>query len=402
MIFLVTLVVSTVVAAVVGFGTSRLGDLIADRISGNDGWEDLAELGGADQKRVVVKEDSAVIEAVEKVKPTVVNIVVTKDLNQYYEEYGNSLGNGLFDFFGGFDWNRSNTNGQSEPLEIGGGTGFVISAEGLILTNRHVVEDDTADYTVVTAEGDQLPAKVLARDSLNDIAVVKVEKTMPAVAELGDSDALEAGQTVIAIGNSMGEYANSVTKGVVSGVGRAISAGNGYGEAEDLENVIQTDAAINPGNSGGPLINIDGQVIGINTAIDVSGQLLGFAIPINDAKSAVDSVKKTGRISRPWIGVRYVMVDSEIAKKNDLPVDYGALVVRGSSREELAVVPGSPANKAGIVENDIILEFEGTKIDADHTLSDLILKKKVGDRVELKIWHQGEEKTVKLILTERN
>ena len=200
----------------------------------------------------------------------------------------------------------------------------------------------------------------------------------------------------------MGEYHNTVTKGVVSGLGRAITAGDEFGQAvEQLENIIQTDAAINPGNSGGPLINIDGQVIGINTAIDGGGQLIGFAIPINDAKADIQSVKKEGKIIRPFLGVRYQIINKEVAEKNDLKYDYGAIILRGENKEDLAITPGSPADKAGLVENDIILEVNGQKIDEKNTLSKIIAKKKAGDELTLKIFSKDKEKEIKVKLEEK-
>ena len=185
----------------------------------------------------------------------------------------------------------------------------------------------------------------------------------------------------------------------MSGIGRTIVAGGASG-SERLEGVIQTDAAINPGNSGGPLVNLAGQVVGINTAIDRQGQLIGFAIPINTAKKVIESVEKHGRIVRPYLGVRYIMLNKQIAEDNNLDVDYGALIVRGEKRTELAVIPGSPADKAGLVENDIILEVNGVKVDENNSLAKLIQQYNVGDVITLKIWHKGEEKEVQVKLGE--
>ena len=213
---------------------------------------------------------------------------------------------------------------------IGGGTGFVIdSAKGLILTNRHVVDDTEADYTVLTNDGKKYEAKVLIRDSGNDLAIAQIKDAKLPALEFGDSDKIQIGQTVIAIGNALGEYRNTVTKGVISGTARNVVAGDSQGSSESLEGVFQTDAAINPGNSGGPLVNLSGQVIGINTAVNREGQLIGFAIPSNEAKRLVDNYQKYGKVVRPYLGIRYVLVTSEIARANDLSVDYGALVVRG-------------------------------------------------------------------------
>ncbi len=322
-------------------------------------------------QNLTVQEDSAAEEATTKVSPSVVSIVVSKELGSYYKNY-------------------------SSYQEIGGGTGFVISEDGLILTNRHVVTDQEADYTVVMSDDTTYDAEVLSRDPVNDLAILKIEAEDLEVVELGDSSDLNSGQTVIAIGNSLAEYQNTVTKGIISGLARDLGG--------DLTNLIQTDASINQGNSGGPLINLSGQVIGINVAIDRSelAEGIGFAIPIDDAKSAIESVQKYGRIIRPMLGIRYIPLTDEIAQENNLDYNYGALIIRGSNPNQLAVIPGSPADKAGLVENDIILEIDGTKIDEETNLSNLINKKSVGDTVVLKIYHDGEESEVTTELTEMN
>ncbi len=221
---------------------------------------------------------------------------------------------------------------------------------------------------------------------------------MPVV-ELGDSDKLEVGQKVIAIGNALGQYQNSVTTGVVSGIGRIITASDFTGASnETLENVIQTDAAINPGNSGGPLVNIIGQVIGINTAVDLEGQLIGFAIPINMAKSAIKSVIEKGRVIRPMIGVRYIPITKDFAASNNLSVSEGAFVYGGKG--ELAVIPGSPAAKAGIKEEDIITKVGDDKIDQNNSLAVLVQKYEVGEKVELTILRDGKETIIEVTLAE--
>jgi len=289
--------------------------------------------------------------------------------------------------------------------KVGGGTGFVVLRDkGLILTNKHVVSDKDADYTVVTNNGNEFKAKVLARDPFNDIAILKIENKdfdLPAL-DLGDSDKLKIGQTVIAIGNALGEYRNTVTKGVVSGIGRKVIAGGVLGQSETLEGVIQTDAAINSGNSGGPLIDLNARVVGINTAISRQGQLIGFSIPINQAKNVIESVEKHGRIVRPFLGVRYTLINEKIAETNNLEVDYGALIIKGSAQEELAVIPGSPADKAGLVENDIILKVNGNKVGQENSLSKLIQKHQPGDVIDLLVYHKGEEKELQATLEEYN
>jgi len=235
---------------------------------------------------------------------------------------------------------------------------------------------------------------------LNDIAILKIEgKDLPCV-ELGDSLGLKVGQSVIAIGNALGEFRNTVSTGVISGLSRSVTAGGVGIGTEQLIGVIQTDASVNPGNSGGPLLNIAGQAIGINTAVAQGAENIGFAIPINEVKNAFQSVKENGRIIRPWLGIRYALINKEIAEANKLSVDYGALIIRGEEQTDLAVIPGSPADKAGLEENDIILEIGGQKINEDNPLIKAISRFKVGDEIELKILHKGGEKRVKVVLEE--
>jgi len=355
------------------------------------------------------------IMAVEQASPSVVSIIVTKEITTYYGNPQSPLNDffknwsfGFDDFFGGpripENWGPNPPKEEKkEKKQVGGGTGFIISSEdGLILTNKHVVSDTEAEYSVITNDGEKYDAEVLARDPFNDIAILKIEAPHLIEISLGDSDKLKIGQTVIAIGNALGEYRNTVTKGVISGISRKVIAGDAHGSSEVLENVIQTDAAINFGNSGGPLINLQGEVIGINTAINVEGQLIGFAIPVNQAKQVIESVKKYGYIMRPYIGVRYTLINKDIVEKNNLEVDHGALIVRGPKESDLAVIPGSPANKAGLVENDIILEVDKEKITEEYSLSKAIQKHQPGDEIELKVYHQGEEKIINLILEEYN
>lgn len=346
---------------------------------------------------VTVKEESAITEAVKKASSAVVSIIVTKDIPIIENYWSDPFG----DFFFPFRVPEQRQNG-TEKKEIGGGTGFIITEDGMIITNKHVVSAEDAEYTVLMNNEEKYEAKILARDDTNDLAILKINKNNLPTVELGNSDDIVIGQTVIAIGNALGEFRNTVSAGVVSGLSRSIVAGgSAAGAAEQLTGVIQTDAAINPGNSGGPLLNIKGQVIGINTAIAQGAQNIGFAIPINDAKFDIESVKEYGRIRKPYLGVRYTMINKTIQQKNNLDFDYGALILRGSEQGDLAVIPGSPADKAGIVENDIILEVDGKKIDQDYPLASAIAKKKIGDKIKLKILHRGEEREVEVALEER-
>lgn len=341
-----------------------------------------------DTKAVTVQEESQTTEVVKNANDAVVSIIITKDLSKMYDSQG------LYPFD-----NFVQLTPPTGKQEIGGGTGFIISKDGLIVTNKHVVSDNDAEYTVLLNNRKSYAAKVTATDPMNDLAFVKIETTedLPTL-QLGDSEALQVGQTVIAIGNALGEYRNTVTKGIVSALARTVTAGDSLGAQETLDNVIQTDAAINLGNSGGPLLNLEGQVVGINTAIDSQGQLIGFAIPSSEIAKAVESVQKLGRVVRPMLGVRYVSITEELAKKNDLSVTSGALVVRGTTASQPAVVPDGPADRAGIVEDDIITEISGKKIEGEETLSRIIQQFNPGDEVTITFLHDKVEKkaTVKL------
>jgi serine protease Do len=241
----------------------------------------------------------------------------------------------------------------------------------------------------------------LAKDPVQDLAILKIEGSDFPIVRLGDSDSLQIGQTVIAIGNALGEFQNTVSVGVISGLGRTITASGG-GMIETLEDIIQTDAAINPGNSGGPLLNLKGEVIGINTAVSLEGQNIGFTIPINKAKNDITQVKDLGKIVYPFLGVRYIIITPDIQKENNLSVDYGALIISGQGSDEQAVYPNSPAQKAGLKEKDIILEINGEKITTVNPLSKIISNYKVGDEINLKVLRVQEEKTFSIILEERS
>ncbi len=351
-------------------------------------------------KITVLEEESATITAVEEASPAVVSVIVTKDVPKLDSYFTDPFANDPFFNPFGLKNPSNTTEPQTEKKEIGGGTGFILSEDGFIVTNKHVVSDDKAEYSVVTNAGDRYDAVVLARDTVLDVAVIKIEaKQLPTI-NLGDSDNLKAGQTVIAIGNSLGEFRNTVSKGIVSGLKRSVNASDGYGQSEILEELIQTDAAINPGNSGGPIIDLKGDVVGINVAMAQGAENIGFAIPINNVKKIYQSVKLTGRIVRPYIGVRYTVINEDVKEANNLEFDYGAIIVRGNRPSELAVVPGSPADKAGLLENDIILEIDNEKIEQDTDFSKIIGNKNVGDEVTLKVWSKGGEKIVVVKLEE--
>lgn len=286
-------------------------------------------------------------------------------------------------------------------VPVGGGSGFFASPDGVILTNRHVLADPDSEYTVVWQEK-RYPCEILARDPINDVAIIKIKEHGVPVVTLGDSSLLELGETVIAFGNALGEFSNTVSSGIISGLSRFITAfGEMPGKAQQLRGLIQTDAAINPGNSGGPLVNIHGRAIGINTAVVFGAQNIGFAIPINHARRDLDDLKKYGRIRRPFIGIRYLILDENIKEKHALPVGYGAYVMREPEPDGYGVVPGSPADNAGVKEGDIILECNRKKITLEHTLEDVIQEKNVGEMVDFLVWRQGKEMKMKMKLAER-
>lgn len=283
--------------------------------------------------------------------------------------------------------------------EVGGGTGFIISRDGVILTNKHVVSDAAAEYTVFTNDGKKYSAKILARDPNTDIAVIKITASNLPTLKLGDSDSVQVGQTAIAIGNALGEFRNTVNVGAVSGLSRNITASGGDGLTETIYNVIQTDASINPGNSGGPLLNLRGEVMGINTAIIQGAQSIGFALPINQVKRIISDVLAFGKIKTPFLGVRYTMVTSSIQESKKLQFDYGALITKGANGES-AIVANSPAAQAGLKEGDIILEINGKKIDLDHPMLSRVNIYSVGTRVSLKVWRENQIMTLSATLAE--
>ncbi|TET84389.1 MAG: PDZ domain-containing protein [Candidatus Nealsonbacteria bacterium] len=338
-------------------------------------------------------EKSPIIEVAKKVCPAVITIVITRDLPKIEGFY--------FFPFGSQRFIIPKFNKKREKTKIGGGSGFIVSPDGYIITSSHVVADPKADYTIIFEPKKKYSAKVISRDPINDVAVLKINaKNLPYL-ELGDSEKIELGQTVIAVGNALGEFHDTISTGVISGLSRYITAYSGLThQAARLRGLIQTDAAINPGNSGGPLVDIEGKAIGVNTAMVMGAQNIGFAIPINYAKKDLEEVKKYGKIRRPFLGVRYVLLDKMIAEKNRLPVDYGALIVRETLGES-AVVKGSAADKAGLKEYDIILECNGEKITVKNPLANILQKLKIGEEIKLKVLREGKKITLKAKLKEK-
>ncbi len=320
-----------------------------------------------------IKESSTIVTTAEKSMPAVVSITgVTQSVN----------------FFG-----------QASNSEIAG-TGYIVSKDGIIVTNKHVAGNAATKYSVITNDGRSYPATVKSLDPLFDIAILKIEATNLPTVELGSTEGLQAGQTAIAIGNALGQYQNSVTVGVISGMGRVIEASDSSGTStESLDNVIQTDAAINSGNSGGPLLNIGGQVIGMNTAVDSQGQGIGFALPVELIRTALDSYLAKGKIVRAMLGVRYVSLTKDTATQNNLPVSEGAYIYSNNAASP-AVVLGSPAAKAGLQAGDIITMLGDDKITAQNSLISLLSKHSPSENVKITWLRDGKTKSATVQLSE--
>ena len=340
---------------------------------------------------------SPIIKIAKKVCPAVVSVIVSKDLPKVEDFYSFPYGGKEYIM----PMMQKDGKGEIERTEIGGGSGFIISGDGYVLTSNHVVADTTADYTVIIDPKHKFAAKVLSRNPINDIAVLKIDgKHFPYIA-LADSNKIEIGQDVIAIGNPLGEFTDTLSRGIVSGLSRYITAFGGIDHhMQNLRGLIQTDAAINPGNSGGPLVDMRGQVIGINTAMVMGAQNIGFAIPINYAKKDLAQVKKYGKIVVPFLGVKYVIISKDMAKANKLPVENGALVVREALGEP-PVIKGSAADKAGIKEYDIILECNSEKITPQNSLSDILQHCKIGQETHFKVLRDGQEIVLNATLSEK-
>jgi serine protease Do len=293
--------------------------------------------------------------------------------------------------------------GFGREFETGGaGTGFIISEEGYIVTNRHVVSEEVTSVTVTLADGTEIEdVEVVGRTNKSDpldVAFVKIKdpsKYDLKPVKLGDSEKVEVGDRVVAVGNALGQFQNTVTSGIISGFGRDIEASDGGG-VETLQNLFQTDAAINSGNSGGPLVNAASEVIGINVAT-ATAENISFAIPINDVKSLIDTVLSEGKLERPYLGVRYIPLDEDVAKQLDIEQTEGAYIPESSSSRS-SIIAGSPAEKAGLKEKDVIIEINGTKLDEKNTLVSILGKSRVGDTVQIKIVRDNSEQTLTAVL----
>jgi len=363
------------------FATFLFGG-IADRL----GWltflndyfpSEGGQPGQAYVEKKVLKEESVVIDVAEKSAPSVVTVSISK--TQQVPQLN-------FDPFGFF-----NLQPEQRKIEQNIGSGFV-PKEGLVITNKHVVSDQAADYKVVNQEGDEYEVEDIYRDPANDLAILKIDADIPPI-ELGNSENLKVGQLAVAIGTALGEFRHTVTAGVISGLGRGITAGSIYeGYVERLDNVIQTDAAINPGNSGGPLINSLGQVIGVNVAVAGQAENIGFAIPIDVVKASLKTFEETGEFKRAFLGVEYQMISEKSALLNEVP--QGAYVRN--------ITAGAAAEEAGLEKGDIIISLDGKRISEDkNDLAEVINQKKVGEKIEIIFWRDGEEKTTRVKLGER-
>ncbi|MCF7835947.1 MAG: trypsin-like peptidase domain-containing protein [Candidatus Marinimicrobia bacterium] len=357
---------------------------------------------------IVVTQEDLIIDVVDKTASSVVSIVATKDLPIIEQYFVNPFEND--DFFGQFFPSdllpqiavpQYRQNG-TEKTKVSSGTGFFVSEDGFIITNKHVVADKDAEYSIVMNDGIKHPVKILARDDFQDIAILKAEPSEDQKFDflsLGDSDTMKIGQTVVAIGNTLGEFQNTVSVGIVSGLNRDVEAFDSQGNKEQLNGFIQTDAAVNPGNSGGPLLNLRGEVVGINTAIAQGAENVGFALPANFAKKGIADVKDFGDIKYAYLGVRYLTIDASVQKDKNLPVDYGILLQDGESGES-AIIEGSPAQKSELKSGDIILEFNGVRLSKENPLNLLLGGSRVGETITLKISREGEVFDIKVTLDE--
>lgn len=346
----------------------------------------------------MLNQEQKVIKIIAKTIPAVVSIETYKNVSDIEKKKPSWL-------FPMFESDKNAVESLRRKIDgkhvhFGGGSGFIADSVGIIVTNVHVIVREHLDYEITTSEGKKFPAKLVATDTLHDIAYLKITAdsgfpTLP----LGDSSKVKLGQSVLAVGNALGLFRNTVSSGIISGLSRSIEANN-ESLTEDLHGLIQTDAAINPGNSGGPLIDIDGKVIGINAASVMQAENIGFAIPINTIKKDLEQVKKYGKITKPFLGVRYVVVNSRIKDALDLPVSNGAMAM-SPNPEYPAIIKNSPAQKAGIREDDIILEINNIKLTPSYSLQEFLDSAKIGQRVEIKILRKDKTLLLSATLEER-
>jgi serine protease Do len=376
------LVALVLIAGLAGYGGAAL--------RGDNSTSDILTSTVGNQKKVVTSTSQLISQIAKSVGPSVVSVNVSIS--------DGSSSNNSFGLFG-----------FSQPeSEEAAGTGIIISSSGIIMTNRHVVPEGTTKVSVTLSDGTELKdVAVLGRTSTSDnldVAFLKVNdakgKKLTA-ATIGDSSKVLVGDDVVAIGNALGQFQNTVTSGIISGYGRSVTAGDSSGSStatENLDNLFQTDAAINEGNSGGPLVNLNGQVIGINTAIAGNAQNIGFSIPINDVKGLIDQVVKSGKFARPYLGVRYVPLTADVANQYGLSVQKGAFIAPGSDPATPSVIAGGPADKAGLQEKDIITEVDGKPIDESHSLTSLLSPHQPGDKIILTVLRGSDSKKINVTL----
>lgn len=342
----------------------------------------------------ISEEQSAIIDLVEKSNQSVVSISISKQIPLRRST--------PFDFFFGIPM-QDNSQPQNQEQEIdrtiGGGTGFIVSSDGLIVTNKHVVSDSTATYKVLFNDGSEVKAEVKALHPTQDLAIIKVDKNNLKPVEFADSEQLKVGQTAVAIGNALNEFNNTVSRGVISGLRRSIVASDNRGNSEQLSQVIQTDAAINQGNSGGPLLDINAKVIGVNVATAQGAQSIGFAIPSNVVVRMIEDYKKFGKVKVPFIGVRYNMITPGSEQAKEYGVENGALII--GDAQAPAIVPNSPASKAGLQTGDIITKINDKSLSIKQPLAEIVSQYKIGDKIELLVVRDGREEKLSLTLEER-
>ena len=340
-----------------------------------------------------------IIGAIEKALPGVVSITASKEVELVAEDL-QKMGMVPEQFS-----KKLEDEAENGKVSVSGGSGFIVDPTGLVLTNKHVVQDKKASYKVVlNASGKSYDIEVIGKDPLADIAILKIinpPKDLPTI-KLGTAKNIKLGTAVIAIGNALGEFSNSVSTGIISGLSRFLSAITDFeGHQERLRGLIQTDAAINPGNSGGPLINIEGEAIGINSAIVFGAQNIGFAIPIDRAKKDLEEIKKHGHIRSPFLGVKYVLLNKTVADHFRIPLRHGALVMREGLPEDKAVLPGSAAYEAGVKEHDVIVAANGKEITEKETLEDVLSNCNVGDKLNIQILRKNQKMSFDIILEDR-
>jgi serine protease Do len=365
---IITLVAATGLIILIALGVA--GGMYIQKLRSENATTSLNST--SDGNTTVTSQESNIAAIAEKVGPSVVSIVTKSQAQSYY----------------------------GTVSQEGAGTGIIVSQDGYVMTNNHVIQNST-DVSVIDSTGQQYnDVTVIGRDPLNDVAFLKIKSnTTFTPATLGNSSTIRIGQQVVAIGNALGQYSNTVTSGIISGVGRPVTADAGNGQTESLTDLIQTDASINPGNSGGPLLNTSGQVIGINTAIAQDANGIGFSIPINSTKGVLAGVLATGKVSRAYMGVNYLSITPDVATQYKLTVKDGAYVFATNGP---AVAAGSPAEKAGIKNGDVITKVNNDTIGKQGSLSSIIGQYKPGDTVTITYIRGGNEQTAQLTFSAYN